>query len=37
MKIVSSGGAVTAEDRALLAEFSAELSETDTFKKMRVE
>jgi predicted aldo/keto reductase-like oxidoreductase len=37
MKIVSSGGGVTAEDRALLAEFSAELSETDTFKKMRVE
>jgi predicted aldo/keto reductase-like oxidoreductase len=37
IKAVSSDGAVTAEDRALLAEFSAELSETDTFKKMRVE
>jgi predicted aldo/keto reductase-like oxidoreductase len=37
IKIVSSDGAVTAEDRALLAEFSAKLSETDTFKKMRVE
>jgi len=37
IKIVSNDGAVTAEDRALLAEFSAELSETDTFKKMRVE
>jgi predicted aldo/keto reductase-like oxidoreductase len=37
IKIVSSDGACTAEDRALLAEFSAKLYETDTIKKMRIE
>jgi predicted aldo/keto reductase-like oxidoreductase len=37
IKIVASGGACTAEDRALLSEFSAKLYETDTIKKMRIE
>jgi predicted aldo/keto reductase-like oxidoreductase len=37
IKLVSSDGAFTAEDRALLSEFSAKLYETDTVKKFRVE
>jgi predicted aldo/keto reductase-like oxidoreductase len=37
IQLVSSDGAFTAEDRALLSEFSAKLYETDTVKKMRVE
>jgi predicted aldo/keto reductase-like oxidoreductase len=37
IKIISSGGACTPADRALLSEFSAKLYETDTIKKMRIE
>jgi predicted aldo/keto reductase-like oxidoreductase len=37
IKIISSGGDCTPADRALLAEFSAKLYETDTIKRMRVE
>jgi uncharacterized protein len=37
IKIISSDGAYTAQDRALLSEFSAKLYETDTIKKMRIE
>jgi predicted aldo/keto reductase-like oxidoreductase len=37
IKVVASGGAFTAEDRALLSEFSAKLYETDTIKKLRIE
>jgi predicted aldo/keto reductase-like oxidoreductase len=37
LKILSGDATFTSEDRALLAEFSAKLTETDTFKKMRVE
>jgi len=37
MKLVSSGGACTPADCALLSEFSAKLYETDTVKKFRVE
>jgi predicted aldo/keto reductase-like oxidoreductase len=37
IKIISSGGACTPVDRALLSEFSAKLYETDTIKKLRVE
>jgi hypothetical protein len=37
IKIISSGGACTPADRALLSEFSAKLYETDTVKKFRVE
>jgi predicted aldo/keto reductase-like oxidoreductase len=37
IKIVSSGGACTAQDQTLLSEFSAKLYETDTVKKFRVE
>ncbi len=37
IKIISSGGDCTPADRALLAEFSAKLYETDTIKKMRIE
>jgi hypothetical protein len=37
IKIISSGGACTPADRALLSEFSAKLYETDTVKKMRIE
>jgi predicted aldo/keto reductase-like oxidoreductase len=37
IKILSSGGACTPEDRALLAEFSAKLHDSEAVKKMRVE
>jgi uncharacterized protein len=37
IQVISAGGACTPEDRALLAEFSAKLYETDTIKKMRIE
>lgn len=37
IKAVCAGGPCTAEDRALLAEFSAKLYETDTIRKMRIE
>jgi predicted aldo/keto reductase-like oxidoreductase len=37
IKIISSGGACTAQDQTLLSEFSAKLYETDTVKKMRIE
>jgi predicted aldo/keto reductase-like oxidoreductase len=37
VRTISSGGACTPADRALLAEFSAKLYETDTVKKMRIE
>jgi predicted aldo/keto reductase-like oxidoreductase len=37
IKNVSSDGAFTAQDRALLSEFSAKLYETDTIKKLRIE
>jgi predicted aldo/keto reductase-like oxidoreductase len=37
LKTLSSDTTCTAEDRALLAEFSAKLNETDTVKKMRIE
>jgi hypothetical protein len=37
IKIISSDTTCTAEDRALLSEFSAKLYETDAVKKFRVE
>jgi predicted aldo/keto reductase-like oxidoreductase len=37
LKVVSSDSICTSEDRTLLVEFSAKLSETDTLKKLRVE
>lgn len=37
IKVISAGGACAPADRALLAEFSAKLYETDTIKKMRIE
>jgi predicted aldo/keto reductase-like oxidoreductase len=37
IKVVSSDSTCTAEDRALLSEFSAKLYETDAVKKFRVE
>jgi predicted aldo/keto reductase-like oxidoreductase len=37
IKVVSGDSTCTPEDRALLAEFSAKLYETDTVKKLRVE
>lgn len=37
LKILSGDAACTPQDRALLAEFSAKLRETDAFKKMKVE
>jgi predicted aldo/keto reductase-like oxidoreductase len=37
LKILSGDGTYTLEDRALLAEFSAKLFETDMIKKMRIE
>jgi predicted aldo/keto reductase-like oxidoreductase len=37
IELVSAGGECTAADRALLAEFSAKLYQTDTIRKMRIE
>ena len=37
LKVFSSDATCTPEDRALLAEFSARLFETDTVKKVRIE
>jgi predicted aldo/keto reductase-like oxidoreductase len=37
LKILSGEAACTPEDRALLADYSARLSETETYKKMRLE
>jgi hypothetical protein len=36
-QVVAAGGACSADDRALLSEFSARLYETDTIKRMRIE
>ncbi len=37
LEILSGDARYTAEDRALLAEFSAKLYDTETIKKMKVE